>query len=180
MKTRTTFITIAALAVLTIAATAFAGPGFARGGWGCGGPGYGYGHMGYGPGNGHMGYGNGYAMGPGMMYGYGQGGPGPALTQEQAAAIQGLSNEYNNKTAELRGKLYTKNVELQTAFAADKVDQNKVKSLSKDIGELRSQLFQIKNEYRAKLAAEGIGRNGYGPGNAPYGCPFYGPDGDDS
>lgn len=187
MKTRTTIITLAALAVLALAATAFAGPGYGRGGgYGC--PGWGSGNgSGYGMGPGMMnqygpGYGKGgrgYGMGPGI---YGQG--GQQLTPEQYEKLQGLSEEYGRKAEALNKKLWAKDAELDAAYAAEKIDTGKVKSLAAEVGDLRGELFQLRAEYRAKLISEGIigawhGRRGqgFGPGNCPgfgYGQP--GPD----
>ena len=186
MKTRTTIITIAALAVLALAATSYAGPGHGRGGYGCpgwgdnSGNGMGYGMRGQGPGNGQRG------MGPGMMYGQGNGmGPGGAaqqLSPEQSEKLQALSLEYGDKAEALNKKLFAKNAELDAAYAAEKIDIGKVKSLAGQIGDLRGELFRLRAEYRAKLIAEDIinpwhGRRGqgFGPGSCLGVAQGYGP-----
>lgn len=187
MKTRTTIITIAALAILALAATAYAGPGYGRGGgYGC--PGWGGGNgPGYGMGPGKMNNrgGRGWGMGPGMMYGQG----GQQLTPEQYEKLQTLSEDFGAKAEAIGKKLYAKDAELDAAYAAENVDINKVKSLAAEIGDLRGDLFELRAEYRARLIGAGIigawqGRRGpgsgpgfgFGPGNCPMMGAGPGPD----
>lgn len=175
MKTRTTIITIAALAVLALSATAFAGPGYGRGGgyncpnWGSG-PGYGMA-----PGHGKGGRGAG--MGPGMMRQGGQ-----QLTPEQYEKLQTLSDEYGQKAEVLNKKLFAKDAELDAAYAAEKIDVKKVKTLAGEIADLRGDLFELRAEYRAKLISENIidnmhGRRGpgFGPCFGLGSCQGFGP-----
>ncbi len=168
MKTRTTIITIVALASLALAATAFAGHGYSRGGNGCPGWGNGAGY-GMGPGATQKG-GRGCGKGAGMMNGQGGPGYGQQLTPEQYEKLHALSEEFGAKAEAMNKKLYAKDAELDAAYAAEKIDTGKVKSLAGQVGDLRGDLFQLRAEYRAKLISEGIidvrhGRRG--PGSCP-------------
>ena len=124
-----------------------------------------------------------------MMYGqngpgYGQNGPGQQLTPEQSEKLQALADEYGQKAEALSKKLYAKDAELDAAYAAEKIDTKKIKSLAGEVGELRGDLFELRAEYRAELISEGLidnwhGRRGMGrgmgPGYGPGSCPGFGP-----
>jgi zinc resistance-associated protein len=171
MKSRTTIITLAAVAVLALAAVSFAAGG--RGYYG-----HGYGMMGnWGPG-----YGHGY----GMMGDYGNG-ANTNLTDDQRAALDKAYQDFAAKTDTLRAELYSKNLELTAELAKSAPDQGRVATLTKEVNDLNAKLFAEQTAFRADLAKKFGIRGGYGYGMmggyggygmmggfGPGNCPFWG------
>lgn len=95
-------------------------------------------------------YGNGRGMGPNAN--------APQLTQEQIAKIEQDRAAFLQGTADLRKQIAVKRVELQTAMAQAKPDQEKFKALSSELIDLRAQLAKERVKYM------GDDVSAYGPG----------------
>jgi zinc resistance-associated protein len=147
----------------------------------------------------------------GVAYAFAQGpgqGPGPghrpgwghdkwsSLTSEQQTKIQELRQKFNDETAQLRGTMLTKRLELQSLWRNPKADPKAILAKEKEFRGLQDQMkdkaVQFKLEARNILTPEqlsefgpgwgmghgfggghmmggrhGMGRGGMGPG---YGC----------
>jgi zinc resistance-associated protein len=163
-------ITIAA--VLGFGATAFAGPGYGRGGYGPGMMGYGTQMMGpgYGRGPGMMGY------GPGMGRGFqGYGYPGD-LKDEDLKKLDEQRNAFFEGTKNLRKDLYEKRFELRSELAKQNPDSERAAKLQKEISELRTQLDQkrIDHMIEMKKINPNVGRGFAGRGPRYYKAGFGG------
>lgn len=146
-------VILAAIAMVGLVATAYAG-------WGDG-----YGHRGRGWG--HMGWG-----GPGY------GGDYPDLTDEQRQAMEQERRAFIKDTDDLRQNLYAKELELRSELAKDDADAQKAAAIQKDISNLEAELDQKRLDHVVKMKkvnpdagrgymAGGRGRGGmmgYGPG----------------
>ena len=146
-------VIIAAIAMVGIIGTAYAG-------WGGG-----YGHMGRGWG--HMGWG-----------GPGNGGDYPALTDEQRQTMEQERRTFFEETNDLRQNLYTKELALRSELAKSDADAQKAAAIQKDISKLEAELDQKRLNHVVKMkqvnpdAGRGFmmggrglgGRMGYGPG----------------
>ena len=169
-KTGKIFMVLAVVAVLSIAATSFAGWG--RGHWGYGyhmGPGYGM-HRGWGP-------------GPGG-YGYGGQGYQSDMSEEDIAKFDKERQSFYEATSDLREKLYQKELELRSELAKPEPDGKKAAGIQKEISDLESQLDQKRIDHRIKMRkdfprfgyrGDGYGPRGRGMGRGMYGGGGYGP-----
>ena len=166
-----TLMAITVAVVLGFGATAFAGPGYGRGG-------YGPGMTGYGP------MGPGYDMGPGMM-GYGPGAgwgfrgygyPGE-LKDEDLKKLDEQRSAFFEGTKNLRNDLYQKGLELQSELAKQNPDTQKAGNLQKEISELKAQFDQkrIAHQIEMKKINPNIGRGFAGRGPGGYRPGFRGP-----
>jgi Spy/CpxP family protein refolding chaperone len=141
-------VILAAIAMVGLVATAYAG-------WGDG-----YGHMGRGWG--HMGWGGDY----------------PDLTDEQIKAIEQERRAFIKDTDDLRQSLYTKELALRSELAKTDADAQKAAAIQKDISKLEAELDQKRLDHIVKMkevnpeAGRGFmmggrgrgGMMGYGPG----------------
>jgi Spy/CpxP family protein refolding chaperone len=116
-----------------------------------------------------------YAHGPGF-------GPGPKtgwghekwslLTPEQQTKFQELRQKFNDETAQLRGAILTKRLELRSLWTNPKSDPKAILEKEKELGTLRDQLrdkaIRFKLEARNILTPEQLAQFepgwGMGPG----------------
>ncbi|MBW1681307.1 MAG: periplasmic heavy metal sensor [Deltaproteobacteria bacterium] len=142
--------------LMLLAAVAY--PVFAHG------PGWGGGRHMTGPG--------GYGC-PGWGRGYG----GPA--GEDVAALGKLRQDFVEETRTLREEIRTKSNELDRLLATENPDEERVRSLHKDLSELRAKMADKRLEYRIRARKEapeagyafrGRGFGGPGRGMGPGAC----------
>ena len=115
----------------------------------------------YGPGPGRMGQGN---------WGFQK---GVNLTPEQKAKFQELRRKFNDDTAQLRGTLLTKRLELHSLWADPKSDSKAIMEKEREMTNLKDQLrekaVQMRIEARSILSPEQLSqitqRRGMGHGN---------------
>ena len=151
-------------------------------------------------------------MALGVAYAFAQGpesGPGPgrrpgwgqekwsSLTPEQQTKVQELRQKFNDETAQLRGTMLTKRLELQSLWRNPKADSKAILEKEKEFRSLQNQMkdkaVQLKLEARTILTPEqlsqfgpgcgmghgfggghmmggrhGMGRGGMGPGSGCY------------
>ncbi|WP_461208430.1 Spy/CpxP family protein refolding chaperone [Desulfocurvus sp. DL9XJH121] len=162
MNRRTLIMTLAALMVISLSAVAYAGRGGGPG-WG-GGPGYG-------------------CPGWGAQGDYGV----QALSPEQKEKLDVLRTEHLNKVAPLRKDIYAKGYELESLMVDPAANAAKIKSVSKELGQLKGKLFEERTAFRAGLVTLGVedygrghmgpgfGRHHRGRGFGPQNCPGFGP-----
>jgi Spy/CpxP family protein refolding chaperone len=117
----------------------------------------------------------------GVAYAYAQGpGFGPkykglppeetcsSLTPEQRTKFQELSSKLNAETAQLRGAMVTKRLELRSLWADPKADPKAILDKEKELQSIRDQLrdkgVQFKLEARKNLTPEQIAQFGSGFG----------------
>jgi Spy/CpxP family protein refolding chaperone len=110
-----------------------------------------------------------YARGPGY-------GPGPkgedwkgiSLTPEQKTKFQELRQKFNDETAQLRGSILTKRLELQSLWTNPKADSKTIMDKEKEVRDLQNQMkdkmIQFKLEARKFLTPEQIAEFGMGRG----------------
>jgi Spy/CpxP family protein refolding chaperone len=106
-----------------------------------------------------------YARGPGY-------GPGPkgedwkglSLTPEQKTKFQELRQKLNEETAQLRGTLLTKRLELRSLWSNPKADSKAIMDKEKEMRDLQNQMkdkmIQFKLEARKFLTPEQIAEFG--------------------
>ena len=91
------------------------------------------------------------------------------LNPEQQSKLDQLNQEFSNKTATLRNKIWAKSDELNTVLNAPDPDTEKAKALQREISDLRSQFtehqlaFEIEKRKIAPDAAASFGSR-YGKG----------------
>ncbi len=121
----------------------------------------------------------------GLTYAYAQGpgfGPGhrhegrpevwSSLTPEQKTRLQELQRKFTEDTAQLRGSLLTKRLELQSLWRNPKADEKAIQEKEKELRDLQNQMMdrmvQHRLEARKLLTPEQIAssgpRCGMGPG----------------
>ena len=113
-----------------------------------------------------------YAQGPGHgpgwrgEHGRESGDPGKFsnLTPEQKAKFQELRRKFNDETAQLRGTLVTKRVELQSLWTNPNADPKAIMDKEKELRDLQNQMkdkaLQVKLEARKFLTPEQIAEFG--------------------
>lgn len=117
-----------------------------------------------------------YAQGPGSGPGH-RGmqsqecwgsGKGPSLTSEQKAKFNELRQKFNEETAQLRGSILTKRLELQSLWSNPKADAKAIMDKEKELRDLQNQMrdkmIQNKLEMRKLLTPEQIIESGGGGG----------------
>ncbi len=125
-----------------------------------------------------------FAWGPGWgwgqhMMGYWGGGPGYAgsyenLTSEQRSQMDTLNHKFYDETADLRNRIWTKSLEVDSALNGSKPDLEKAKVLQKEISELRGKLDEKELSYELearKIAPQDQSGAAYAGG---YGYPMGG------
>jgi Spy/CpxP family protein refolding chaperone len=120
----------------------------------------------------------------GVTYAYAQGpgfGPGhrtgwgyekwSSLTPEQQTKFQELRQKFNDETAQLRGAILTKRLELRSLWTNPKADPKAILEKEKELGTLRDQLrdkaVRFKLEARNFLTPEQLAQFGSGWGMGP-------------
>ncbi len=112
--------------------------------------------------------GHGPGHGPGWKgeHGWESGNPGrfSNLTPEQKAKFQELSRKFNEETAQLRGTLLTKRLELQSLWTNPNADPKAIMDKEKELRDLQNQMkdkaVQVKLEARKFLTPEQIAEFG--------------------
>jgi Spy/CpxP family protein refolding chaperone len=124
------------------------------------------------------------AWGPGMGRGYSGGGQGggpgycwqnqggyPAVAPQQQQ-LNTLDQKFFNETATLRKNLWNKQNEMTYLLNGENPDVEKLRTLQKEISDLRSQMDEKRLTYKLearKTAPEGTYGRGYGMGRGGYG-----------
>lgn len=99
--------------------------------------------------------------------GYGAGGGYyQNLTPAQQAQVDKARAQFLQETLTIRQNIASKNAELRTLIAQPNADQGRIKALSDELVDLRTQLAKKGNEYAAQMpAGTGMGwRGGMGGG----------------
>ncbi len=93
------------------------------------------------------------------------------LTPEQKTKFQELRQRFNEETAQLRGTILTKRLELQSLWANPKADSKAIMDKEKELRDLQNQMrdkvIQSKLEARNILSPEQIAEFGPGCGMGP-------------
>lgn len=107
-------------------------------------------------------------------YGPGHGGTGwgyekwSSLTPEQRTKLQELGQRFNDETAQLRGTILTKRLELQSLWANPKADPKAIQEREKELRNLQDQMrdkaVQFRLEGRKILTPEQLAQFGPGAG----------------
>ncbi len=91
---------------------------------------------------------------------------GPALTPEQKTKFQELRQKFNEETAQLRGNILTKRLELQSLWTNPKADPKAIADKERELRDLQNQvkdkMVQLKLEARKLLTLEQISNFGQG------------------
>lgn len=117
--------------------------------------------------------GPGFGQGHGMMHRQEQWGPGKgsSLTPEQKAKFQELRRKFIEETAQLRGAILTKRLELRSLWTDPKADANVIMNKEKELRDLQNQVrdkvVQMKLEARKFLTPEQITEFGPAWGMGP-------------
>ena len=117
--------------------------------------------------------GPGFGQGHGMMHRQEQWGPGKgsSLTPEQKAKFQELRRKFIEETAQLRGALLTKRLELQPLWTDPKADPKAIMDKEKELRDLQNQMrdkvVQNRLEVRKLLTPEQITEFRQGQGMGP-------------
>jgi len=118
-------------------------------------------------------HGPGFGQGHGMMHRQEEWAPGKglSLTPEQKAKFQELRRKFIEETAQLRGALLTKRVELQSLWTDPKADPKAIMDKEKELRDLQNQMrdkvVQNRLEARKLLTPEQITQLGQGRGMGP-------------
>ena len=116
------------------------------------------------------GYGPGHGPGWRGAHGVEPGESGKALnlTPEQKTKFQELRRKFNEETAQLRGTLVTKRLELQSLWTDPNANPNAIVDKEKELRDLQNQMrekaFLAKLEARKSLTPEQIQESGLGMG----------------
>ena len=103
------------------------------------------------------------------------------LTPEQQRTVRNIYQNYQQATAETMERLWTQELQLQAALAAEKIDKSRVNSLVDAINDLRSDLYREQVNMYMQLAEadlmypvmRSLGRMGGGMGMMGS-CPMMG------
>ncbi len=109
------------------------------------------------PGHGHRGGAPQEGWGPGKW---------SSLTPEQKTKAQELHRKFNEETAQLRGSILTKRLELQSLWTNPKADPKVIADKEKELRDLQNQMkdkmLQLKLEARKSLTPDQISEFGQG------------------
>ena len=112
-----------------------------------------------------------YAYAQGPFFGPGHRWPdrkGLFLTPEQQTGLHELQRKFNEETAQLRGGLLTKRIELQSLWSNPSADAKAILDREKELRDLLNRMnekvVQYKLEFRKLLTPEQISKFGRGPG----------------
>lgn len=125
-------------------------------------------------------WGRGYRPVPYAMGGYHRGyvpgvGFWTALTDEQRQKIEDLTSKFLSETAEIRGRLQAKSIELRDLWANPEASEEEILAKSAEVRDLKDQLYEISLKHRLEirklLTPEQIRMWGAGPrmGFGPWG-----------
>jgi len=88
----------------------------------------------------------------------------PTFTAEQKAKLQELRRKFVDETAQLRGTIVTKRLELQSLWTDVKADSKTIQNKEKEVSDLRNQMhdkaIQFRLEARKVLTPEQIAKFG--------------------
>jgi Spy/CpxP family protein refolding chaperone len=116
-------------------------------------------------------HGPGFGPGPrGMQWGYQ--GDVSNLTPEQTTKFRELYRKFNEETAQIRGAIVTKRLELQSLWADPKADPKAISDKERELrglqDQMRDKMVQYRLEVRKSLTPEQLtefeGGRGMGPG----------------
>jgi len=110
-----------------------------------------------------------YAQGQGYGPGHrGEDWMGLSLTPEQKTKFQELRHKFDEETAQLRGSLLTKRLELRSLWSNPKTDSKAILDKEKELRDLQNQIkdkmVQFRLEGRKSLTPEQIAQIGQGRG----------------
>lgn len=109
------------------------------------------------------------AQGQGMMGGMGN------MSPEKHATMQKLHADFDAATADLNKQLFAKESELNAALYADKPDEKKIDTLTKEIGDLNAKIYAERVKMHKAMAKEGIvPGKGHGMMGGKGGCQMMG------
>jgi zinc resistance-associated protein len=109
------------------------------------------------------------AQGHGMMGGMDN------MTPEKKATMQKLHADFNVATADLNKQLFAKESELNAALYADKPDEKKVDTLTREISDLNAKIYAERVKMHKAMAKEGIvPEKGHGMMGGKGGCQMMG------
>jgi Spy/CpxP family protein refolding chaperone len=115
-------------------------------------------------------YAQGPGFGPGHRQGWGQE-KWSSLTPEQQTKFQELRQKFNDETAQLRGTMLTKRLELQSLWTNPKADPKAILEKEKEFRSLQDQMrdkaVQLKLEARNVLTPEQLAQFGSAWGMGP-------------
>ena len=112
------------------------------------------------------GFGWGYGGGGSEHCGRGQGNY-PAIAPEQQQKLYALDQEFANETSAMRNNIWSKQNEMTVLLNGKNPDQEKLRTLQKEISGLKGQMAEKRLAYRVearKVAPEGTYGGGYGRG----------------
>jgi len=89
-------------------------------------------------------WGRGYGYGPGMGF-------WAVLTDEQREQIEELTSKFLSETAEIRGRLQAKLIELRNLWTDPNVGEEEILSKSAEVKDLRDQLYEISLKHRLEI-----------------------------
>ena len=110
-----------------------------------------------------------WGMGPGAMTPHDRG--YSTLTPEQRTQLDQLHRRFYEETADLRKDLWNKSAELNTLLSATDPDLEKVKTLNKEINDLRAKLDEKSLNYQLearKVTPDTQFGDGYGRFHRPH------------
>ncbi len=117
-----------------------------------------------------------YAFGPGFGPRHGEAFSGPQvskLTPEQKTKFQDLRRKFNTETAQLRGAILSKRLELRSLWTDPKADPKAITDKEKELRDLQNQMrdkmVQLRLEARSILIPEQLSEFGPGPGRGMRG-----------
>ncbi len=117
-----------------------------------------------------------YAFGPGSGPRQGEAFSGPRvskLTPEQKTKFQDLQRKFNSETAQLRGAIFSKRLELRSLWTDPKADTKAIADKEKELRDLQNQMrdkmVQLKLEGRSILTPEQLAEFGHRPGRGMRG-----------
>jgi len=98
------------------------------------------------------------------------------LSPEKRAVAEKLYADFHGNTQDVRRELFVKRRELDAQMYSAQPDEQKIRSLTGEISELRAKLYSARIALKSaliKAGIEDIGFSGYGPGMG-RGCPGFG------
>lgn len=86
------------------------------------------------------------------------------LTPEQQAASQKAYNQFQLNTADLRQQLMSKQYEYQALLTSKPLDEQKLQAVSKEVAQLRDNMYQQRVALDTELAKAGVPAMGHSRG----------------
>lgn len=97
----------------------------------------------------------------------------PQLTQEQMEKAKQIFLNASGKMDNIRQSLYNKQNELNAEMSKPTPSNDKISSLSREVGELRGKLLSLQNDIRSQLTKEGLPAEAFEQNYAPANMPPY-------